>query len=239
MNTHPRISATDEHKMLTTELRENKKYIFERPLITVGAILAIANFADKQDPIVLSFLPPICIALLYFNLWFTVNRLRSGSRIIAYIHLVLEKNILKNWTGWESLLSEARKRKDQIKEGMLSQKWDHYTQNNFYSPIYWFHVIIVVLAFLASILLFYSYTLQTIDSGNVPSELIIWITRLALLSSTLLFLFFLRYILFAKEKNPRPSRVVKLGSILNAELAVLIGFLNSELEEQESGEEVL
>ncbi len=69
MSKPPLISANDEHKMLVAELRENKKYIFERPLITVGAILAIANFADKQDPIVLSFLPPICMLRLWYWHW--------------------------------------------------------------------------------------------------------------------------------------------------------------------------
>jgi hypothetical protein len=44
--------------------------------------------------------------LLVFNFWFTINRLGSAARIVAYIQVVLEAG--RPWRGWETSLRSYR-----------------------------------------------------------------------------------------------------------------------------------
>jgi len=87
--------ADQEYSFLREELDMNRRFVFERPLLIVGAALAAAvPLADKRA---FFLLPLPFLAVLLFNLWFTINRLQSSARIIGYIQLVHEGE--KNWIG--------------------------------------------------------------------------------------------------------------------------------------------
>jgi hypothetical protein len=81
------IEASQEYNTLRQELLEAKRYVFERPLaIAAVAAIGLQSF-EKPQHIAL----PFALSLLtLFNYWFTVNRLQSAARIVAYINLVLE-----------------------------------------------------------------------------------------------------------------------------------------------------
>lgn len=87
MPTSVHIGQKEEYQTLRQELLESKRYVFERPLLIGAAgIAALGAFREIQAAVV----PLVMVGLLLFNLWFTVNRLRSASRIVAYIQLQLE-----------------------------------------------------------------------------------------------------------------------------------------------------
>jgi hypothetical protein len=79
------LDMKTEYTSLREELLQYRRYIFERPLLIVGAGIALSR-ADTS----LVVMPPLVAVLLTFNFWFTVNRLRSSARIVAYIQSALE-----------------------------------------------------------------------------------------------------------------------------------------------------
>lgn len=143
----PRYNADKEYETLRNELHQGKQYVFERPILIVTVSIAFVQFVDKQYAI---YFPLIIIGLLSFNLWFTINRMGSMARIIAYIQLILEHSESK-WFGWETSLRNYRKwlklnRKsvDQIK----IKDEAVYDNLGFYPTIYYMHIIVTILVFL-------------------------------------------------------------------------------------------
>jgi len=95
-----------EYSTLREELLQNKRYVFERPLVIVAAVgFAVGPF--KDNPWVF-FLPSFLISILIVNLWFTVNRLLSTARIASYIDAVVEPNSSFRWIGWEKAIALHR-----------------------------------------------------------------------------------------------------------------------------------
>ena len=133
----PSISFfSDEYNSLRAELESNKKFVFERPLIIIATGLAITGTLYDAEALV--FAPIPFLTLLYFNLWFTQNRLRSSARIVAYLQLAHETRQLKT-PGWESALRIYRKTKIALDNDKLKVDTD-YDNLSFYSPIFHFHV---------------------------------------------------------------------------------------------------
>jgi hypothetical protein len=100
------VGPAQEYATLREELLQAKRYVFERPLLIVGLALAGLNAAGGAYLPLLTFL---LAGLLLFNFWFTVNRLFSASRIVAYIQLELEEKAYGGWSGWETSLRFYRK----------------------------------------------------------------------------------------------------------------------------------
>lgn len=125
-------------------------------------------------------LPALLAGLLLFNFWFTVNRLRSSARIIAYIHVVLEGGTV--WRGWETSLRayriwtkyypnkdpkfiklNSRKTKKAMKkkarvalEQFVEKELDQKAVPDalmFYPPIYQIHIAFVVLCLITGFIL--------------------------------------------------------------------------------------
>lgn len=119
----------NEYNSLRAELNENKKYIFERPLLIITAAFVFFQYMS-DSPFILLF-PCIIFYLLLFNLEFTSNRLNSSARIVSYIRLKIETADPKNYR-WETFLSEYRK--------VSAEKSLRY-----YPIIYWFHILSMVL----------------------------------------------------------------------------------------------
>jgi hypothetical protein len=95
----------EEFNALRREMEQTRQYVFERPLLIISASLAAIALFDK--PFVL-WLIPLAVGLLTVNLWFTAERMRSLSRIVAYIQLVLEQKTYEPWLGWETSLCYFR-----------------------------------------------------------------------------------------------------------------------------------
>lgn len=143
-----------EYESLRQEITQNKKYIFERPLLVIGVIGLAASQLEK-NPIAL-LLPAMLVSMLWLNLWFTVNRIRSTARIVAYISLILEsKN--ERWIGWETALNKyrlwAKEHFNKFKENLEfsnnreAMKFDATWS---YHIILWLHVVAVLLGVFGS-----------------------------------------------------------------------------------------
>lgn len=143
-----------EYESLRQEVLQNKKFVFERPLVLIGATgLAASQLSSNPAALIL---PALLIALLFLNLWFTVNRLKSTARIVAYICLVLESSE-KVWIGWENALQKYRlwmkantqkAQKNFISsqcnlEGVSDTMW-------FYHILLWLHIVPVCVGLLVS-----------------------------------------------------------------------------------------
>jgi hypothetical protein len=150
-----------EYESLRQEISQNKRYVFERPLLIIGA----AGFSATQVPEhpVALVIPGLLVALLWLNLWFTVNRLMSTSRIVAYIALVLESN--NNWIGWENAL--IRYRQYEKAKALLKQNEKNANNLNskkqppdsmwFYHILIWLHAVPAIVSFAISL----SYFIKT------------------------------------------------------------------------------
>jgi len=146
----------EEYKTLREELLQNKRYIFERPLliITAGSV-ALVQLLDQP---LIAFLPPILIILLNINLAFTFNRLRSTTRIAAYIAVVLEPNSSVPWLGWENSLRKYRiwvnTKNKVLKKELLNikiKKMAYPGKALFFHSTYNLHIISVAVATMLSI----------------------------------------------------------------------------------------
>lgn len=154
MPENDRISPAQEYNTLREELNQSKKYVFERPLFIVGVGVALLTAEGLKFG---AALPMLLTGLLLFNFWFTANRLRSASRIVAYIQVVLEGKV--PWKGWETSLRKYRiwlkdnhEAKIRIVEEELNQKAIP-DALMYYNPIYQMHIAFVCLCLLAGFLL--------------------------------------------------------------------------------------
>lgn len=145
--TTEKLTPHAEYTTLRGELDQSKKYVLERPLLIVG--VGITLMTTKTEPAAVVVLPTLMTGLLLFNFWFTVNRLISGARIVAYILLVLEPSAPLPWAGWESSLRKYRvwsattpNAQEIIDERMKDR--DIPDSLMYYGPIFWLHVALVV-----------------------------------------------------------------------------------------------
>lgn len=141
-------SPAAEYEALREELLIGKKYVFERPLLIVTITVAAANFADKEH---IGYLPPIVIGLMAFNLWFTVNRMQSMARIVAYVQIELEEKRWEPWLGWETCLRHYRlwiNRNHQTQDSLVNSRFDDDVIPDaigYYPMIFWMHFGVVAL----------------------------------------------------------------------------------------------
>jgi hypothetical protein len=146
---------SEEYRSLNEEHKKNREYIFKRPLLIATLIAGLAQYIINIEPeatqttqvmkiITLLFLS----YLLYYNLAFTVKKLRSDARIIAYIQ-VYHENCSEHWMGWETSLRNYRfwvKKKGKGLQEWLNdeaQKKYVHAENWFYIQIYRFHAIFI------------------------------------------------------------------------------------------------
>lgn len=156
-----------EYESLREEMLQNKRYVFERPLliITAAGIASIQLSGSRS----VSILPLLVVVILLINLWFTVNRLRSTAVIIAYIEVILENKNFE-WIGWESSLRLWRiwvkQQTQNVSNGSEDKDDDFSTIKKkvmkymdvsaipdammFYPPIYWFHLVMALVSVLVS-----------------------------------------------------------------------------------------
>ena len=143
------LDQSHEYVTLREELLQAKRYVFERPLVIVALGIGVLTTLDVEY---MGAMALVLASLLLFNFWFTVNRLRSAARIIAYIQLELEGETDGAWVGWESCLRYYRKwltldsagakksvdidteiDKDAVPDAMLH-----------YPPIYYLHIALML-----------------------------------------------------------------------------------------------
>lgn len=165
-----RITPAQEYDTLRDELNQSKKYVFERPLLIAGLGIALLTAKDVQYG---APLLALLTGLLLFNHWFTVNRLMSAARIVAYIQVVLEGNTV--WRGWETSLREYRiwlkddvKAKNKIVDGELDQKAVP-DALMYYPPIFQIHIAFVTLCVIAGFLL----TIKQPNAINVGATVVL------------------------------------------------------------------
>ena len=145
-----------EYDYLRREIDENKKYVLERPFLTIGLGAAAAGSLKENF---VHIIPPLIIFLLSFNLWFTINRLTSSARIVAYIQVFIEEG--KTYIGWKNFLRKYRafiKSQDartfkQLIRKQLNAKGapDSF---RFYNVIWWFHAVSICTCLFISIYLY-------------------------------------------------------------------------------------
>lgn len=150
-----KITYQDEYQTLREEILQGKKYVFERLLLIVTISVALIQFIDKPFMV---YVPILLLPLLAFNLWFTVNRIKSIARIVAYIQLILEENNNIVWRGWETSLRLYRKwtklNKDEIDKiikGNIDQDAAPDAMG-YYPVIFYLHIGIVLLTAIFSVI---------------------------------------------------------------------------------------
>jgi hypothetical protein len=181
----PRYKPELEFEALRNELLQGKRYVFERPILIITVSIAFIQFIDRQFAV---YFPIIIIGLLSFNLWFTVNRMGSIARIVAYIQLILEDKSSK-WFGWETSLRHYRKWSKLNKNAADKIKIDDesvYDNLGYYPTIYYLHIIVTIVVFLVLTI----YTVYHPESKNI----IINIITLAIL---------ILFIIYAIRKSPK------------------------------------
>lgn len=138
--TDPRFNVEQEYDTLRTEMIDGKKYVFERPLLIIT--IAAAIFQINTDFGI--YFSVIINGLLLFNFWFTVNRLTSMSRIIAYIQVVLEDKEM-DWHGWETSLRFYRKWVKENNRKITIPMDTVYDNLGFYPKIFYLHIAISII----------------------------------------------------------------------------------------------
>lgn len=162
----------DEYRFLRGELDTNKKFVFERPLLIIGVGVALSG--ALLDSGAIGIAPILFLAVLYFNLWFTDNRLRSSARIIAYLQLVHEGAEFVS-PGWELALRKYReetyKRKSQKASPHSEESPPQDDPMGFYPSIFYFHVLIGGCA--AAAMAFSGISFRGLNTGEPLSSLIV------------------------------------------------------------------
>lgn len=151
MNLDLQIGKTQEYDTLRQELLDAKRYVFERPL-AIAALAAVGVQLFDKPPYIALLLAVEFLAV--FNFWFTVNRLQSAARIVAYIQLVLEPSAACRWIGWENALRQYRmwiKTNPNAYEYVSERLEKSAIPDSlmYYPPIYYFHAALIGLAVLA------------------------------------------------------------------------------------------
>lgn len=146
------ITMMGEYDTLRNELLEAKRHVFERPLIIAALAAAGLQFLDKPFALVL---PSVVALLTIFNFWFTLNRVQSANRIVAYIQLVLEPSANLRWIGWESSLRKYRRwlKANPDARTFIDDQFDHTAVPDalmYYPALYYFHFALMISALLAS-----------------------------------------------------------------------------------------
>jgi len=153
------MSKDQEYISLRDELKESKKYVFERPILSIMAIIAFAQFVKESY---VSLLPSVTVSIMIYNLWFTINRLKSSSRIAAYIQVYHEPPDKFKWIGWENFLRcqrawlkiTGKKNTDDISKNL--PKIAVPDALFYYPAIYNLHIFIVLFCLVSSILFYIS-----------------------------------------------------------------------------------
>jgi len=166
------MSIEQEYQSLRNELIQNKRHVFERPMLTVVALFAATRFiAEKYLP----FLPLVAIILLIFNLWFTATIIRSLARIAAYIQVFLEPGKEHNWIGWETYLRLQRKwinkNSKEKRDKILKKQMDEYAIPEtllYYQPLYYFHIVFILISMGFS----FALAFKNLDTTSIISLII-------------------------------------------------------------------
>lgn len=146
-----------EYDILREELNINRQFVFERPLLIVGVSFAALAGVSKESALLLQGLILFSLLLLFFNLWFTFNRLNSNARILGYLRVVHEgsKSVLR--PGWENALSLQRtwlatkaEEYSNIKKNCRDLKM--HDANRFYVGLFLFHLLMGGLALVLGLL---------------------------------------------------------------------------------------
>jgi hypothetical protein len=161
-----------EYESLRNELNENRKYVFERPLLIFSVACIFFDYVSKTDYVML--FPCLIILLLLFNLHFTANRLNSSARIIAYIRLFIEKNQPSNYQ-WETFLNAYRLKGEN--KGL-----------KYYPVIYYFHIMLIIFLLLLEILLYFDGHQLNHNPDNVKIQ-ITTIGSIALMTGAIVYFF--------------------------------------------------
>jgi len=140
------LDQSHEYATLREELLQAKRYVFERPLVIVA--LGVGGLTTLKTEY-MGALALLLAGLILFNFWFTVNRLMSAARIIAYIQLALEERKSEPWVGWESSLRYYRKwlkRDPSGTKAIVDQEMDGDAVPDamlHYPPIYQLHIALM------------------------------------------------------------------------------------------------
>jgi len=134
---------SQEYDVLREELKINRQFVFERPLLIVG--VSFATITNLEGALLLHAAALFFLLLLFYNLWFTFNRLSSNSRILGYLRVAHESSDPRKRPGWESALSLHRKwlpeNRDRYEEIIAHCKaLKFHDTNRFFQGIFWFHI---------------------------------------------------------------------------------------------------
>jgi len=165
-----------EYDILREELNINRQFVFERPLLIVGVSFAALAGVGKESALLLQGLILFSLLLLFFNLWFTFNRLSSNARILGYLRVVHESTESVLRPGWENALSLQRtwlatkvQEYRDIEKSCCDLKM--HDANRFYGGLFLFHLLMGGLALALGLL--------SLGAGTPSSGLLLEVASVA------------------------------------------------------------
>jgi uncharacterized membrane protein len=142
----------EEYKALRQEHENNRKFIFERPIVVALGIVAGIGHIAADNMAILPYCTFLALLLLSFTIAFTFDRVQSGARITAYLQLLHETR-MGPWHGWETNLCWYRNDQGNGKSA------------RYYSYIWWF-----VMSF-GFVITTVSACVYTTDTGSIAIDL--------------------------------------------------------------------
>jgi len=149
-----------EYEALRTELQESRSYVFERPLLILGAVAGVAAFGAEKMTVdykeYMAILPPLVTALMIYNLWSTAWRQSTSSRIVAYIQIAFEKRTVDHghWWGWETCLRKYREKHEEVEACLRAKMKENCNARSdplmYWKALWFLHIGIVTVAVLMS-----------------------------------------------------------------------------------------
>lgn len=167
----------NEYNSIRNELLENKRFIFERPLVVVAGILVLLS--SFKEPIVY-LLSTVAIFLLIYNLNFSINRFKSSANMSAYISRFHEGDLISEWFGWENYLYYFRMFANDLKSKEFKLNLKHKFKKRIHSKylfnyhrIYKFHLFTAIsFVFLPALYYLANLFFQT-EKGKIDNNVIL------------------------------------------------------------------
>jgi len=130
-----------EYESLRDELSNEKRYLFERPIILFFGLIALEFLHQSKITI---YLPALIGLLFAYSYFFSISRIFNMMRIVAYLQVVHEQSYLDIFVGWESHLDFQRQ---YLKEAKYSSRGEHWKeQKSFANGILGMHLVLLIIA---------------------------------------------------------------------------------------------
>ncbi len=130
-----------EYESLREELNNEKRYLFERPVLLFFGLIALEFLHEGRITL---FLPAVIGLVFTYSYSFSISRILNMTRIVAYLQVVHEQRYRGIFVGWESYLDFQRQYLKDSKYSPKGERWKE--QRSFANGILGMHLVLLILA---------------------------------------------------------------------------------------------